>query len=300
MGLWEQGVLARMPAVVDHAVLDAGGDGGTGWLLMRDVSGELLPPDRRLTRAESRRLVVAAAALHRVFAGDRIVGLCTLADRISLTAPRLLARERGAPDYLPKILVVGWEVFFDTVPADVGDAVVAMLDDPEPAAAALTGFARTLVQGDLRGANLGLAADRVVVLDWGIASDAPPELDFRLVPLRQRLAHRGHARAADRGLPRARGRPARSARTGGVVDRAALLARRPARARARRGERRETGAGAGGSRVVGGARAGDARAAVNDAFKELEVTGWREPGRGRARAELDWWVQRARESLEVL
>ena len=53
VGLWEQGVLARMPPEIDPAVLDAGRDGRAGWLLMRDVSGELLPADRRLSRAES-------------------------------------------------------------------------------------------------------------------------------------------------------------------------------------------------------------------------------------------------------
>ena len=259
--LWEQGVLARMPAVVDHAVLDAGRDRDAGWLLMRDVSRELLPPDRRLTRAESRRLLAAAAALHRVFAGERIVGLCTLADRISLTAPRLLAREGDAPDYLPKILVVGWEVFFDTVPADVGDAVADMLDDPEPAAAALARFARTLVHGDLRGANVGLARERIVALDWGLASEAPPELDFawylfvngwRIDATRENLIEDFCELEGD------------------LHDRRALAA------------------------------SWIAQLCWHGGLLAHELVESSDEKRERARAELDWWVQRARESLEVL
>src|SRR5206468_613969 len=86
------------------------------------------------------------------------------------------------------------------------------------------------------------------------------------------------ARAADRGLRRARGRPARSARTGGVVDRAALLARRPARARARRGERREARARPRRARLVGATGARVAGGAVSD-FKAFEVAGWSAEGK---------------------
>jgi len=115
VGLWEQGVLARMPPEIDPAVLDPGRVGSTGWLLMRDVSGELVPADRRLSREESAR-ILAAAALHRQFAGESISGLCSLEDRITLAAPATVAGEASGVDYLPKMLVVGWEVFADDVP----------------------------------------------------------------------------------------------------------------------------------------------------------------------------------------
>jgi hypothetical protein len=80
-----------MPPEIDPAVLDAGRDGRTGWLLMRDVSCELLPADRRLSREESTRILSAAAALRRQFAGESISGLCSLEDRITLTAPATVA-----------------------------------------------------------------------------------------------------------------------------------------------------------------------------------------------------------------
>jgi aminoglycoside phosphotransferase (APT) family kinase protein len=178
VGLWEQGVLARMPPEIDPAVLDAGRDGRAGWLLMRDVSGELLPADRRLSREESTRILSAAAALHRQFAGESISGLCTLEDRITLTAPATVAGEASEVDYLPKMLVVGWEVFADAVPDDVASAVFAAMERPQPLAALLRDCVATLVHNDLRGANLGLMPGRTVVLDWGLAGSGPAELDF--------------------------------------------------------------------------------------------------------------------------
>jgi hypothetical protein len=178
VGLWERGVLARMPPEIDPAVLAAGRDGRAGWLLMRDVSGELLPPDRRLSREESARILASAAALHRRFAGESISGLCSLEDRITLASPATVSGEASGVDYLPKMLVVGWEVFADSVPDDVSAAVFDAMERPQPLAALLRDCVATLVHNDLRGANLGLVPGRTVVLDWGLAGAGPPELDF--------------------------------------------------------------------------------------------------------------------------
>lgn len=176
--VWESGMLARLPYVVDHAVLDGGRDGAASFLVMRDVSAELLPPARRLTREESRRILGAAAEMHRALAGESVPGGCSLEDKLTLTAPRRLERALRGPDYLPKMFVVGWEVFASEAPRDVGDAVLALLDDPAPLADALCREPQSVVHGDLRGANLGLLPNRVVVLDWGLVGEAPAALDF--------------------------------------------------------------------------------------------------------------------------
>jgi hypothetical protein len=178
VGLWEQGVLARLPDEIDSAVVDAGRDGRAGWLLMRDVSSELLPPDRRLSREESARILEAAAALHRRFAGESIAGLCSLEDRITIVSPATVAGESSEVDYLPKMVAVGWEAFADAVPGDVAAAIFGAMERPEPLAALLRDCAATLVHNDLRGANLGLVPGRTIVLDWGLAGSGPPELDF--------------------------------------------------------------------------------------------------------------------------
>jgi aminoglycoside phosphotransferase (APT) family kinase protein len=176
--LWTDGALARMPHEIEHAVLEAGREGTRTWLLMRDVSDELLPPDRRLTREESRRLLATFAAMHRRFAGERIDGLCSLADRITLAAPATVAGEVDGVDYLPKMLAVGWELFAEVAPEDVAASVLGAAEDPKPLARELERGDPTLVHNDLRGANLGLRSDRAIVLDWGLAGTGPCELDF--------------------------------------------------------------------------------------------------------------------------
>ena len=176
--LWTDGLLARMPREIDHAVLGAGRERTGTWLLMRDVSDELLPPDGRLTREESRRLLATFAAMHRRFAGERIEGACSLEDRITITAPAKVAGQVDGVYYLPKILTVGWEVFAAAVPEDVATAVLGAMENPEPLARELAHCAPTLIHNDLRGANLGLLPDRAIVLDWGMAGTGPCELDF--------------------------------------------------------------------------------------------------------------------------
>src|SRR4030095_10842722 len=59
------GVLARVPEVVDHAVLGAE-QTADGWVvIMRDVSAALVPDDARLSRADSRRGPEGGARLPR-------------------------------------------------------------------------------------------------------------------------------------------------------------------------------------------------------------------------------------------
>jgi hypothetical protein len=176
--LWSSGVLARVPEVIDHAVLGAE-QTADGWVvIMRDVSAALVPDDARLSRADSRQVLEAAAALHAAFAGGPPLELCPLADRYSFLSPATARREAGGADEVPALIGRGWERFAEVAPADVAGPVLAVLERPEPFAAALSGFGSTLIQGDLKLGNLGFAGDRVVMLDWGTQTGwAPPAVE---------------------------------------------------------------------------------------------------------------------------
>jgi aminoglycoside phosphotransferase (APT) family kinase protein len=259
--LWTDGVLGRMPREIDHAVLAAGREGTGTWLLMRDVSDELLPPDRRLTREESRRLLATFAAMHRRFSGERIDGACSLEDRIMIAAPATVAGEVDGVDYLPKILAVGWEVFAEAVPEDVATAVLGAVEDPKPLARELAGCAPTLIHNDLRGANLGVFSDRTIVLDWGMAGTGPCELDFawylfvngwRIDATREQLVDDFRHAAADLHDPRA-------------LELAWL-----------------------------------AQLCWHGPLLAHEFVEASDERRERARAELAWWVERVRAALELL
>jgi hypothetical protein len=176
--LWSSGLLARVPAVIDHAVLGAEPVSG-GWVvIMRDVSAALLPDHARIGRADSRRVLEAAAALHASFWDDLPRPLCSMADRYQFLSPATARREAGGADEVPRLIGRGWERFAELVPDEVAGPVAAVLEDPEPFVAALSRFPATLIQGDLKLGNLGFSGDRVVMLDWGTQTGwAPPAVE---------------------------------------------------------------------------------------------------------------------------
>ena len=57
-------------------------------------------------------------------------------------------------------------------------AVFAVFDAPARLAGPLARAGTTLIHGDLWVVNVGLQADRVVLLDWGLATDGSPAFEF--------------------------------------------------------------------------------------------------------------------------
>jgi hypothetical protein len=168
--LWTDGILDRIPWVLDHATLAVARD-GEGWVLvMRDVGETITGLDRVLTREECRRILAATAAMHAAFAGERIAGLCPTIDWLAMLTPPVMEPLRGDPTGLPDWALRGWDTFFAA-------AVAAVHADPAPLAAELERCEPTLVHGDLTPNNIGLAPDRVVLLDWGLATNGPAALE---------------------------------------------------------------------------------------------------------------------------
>jgi hypothetical protein len=178
--LWSSGVFNRVPGVVDHAVLavEPAGEHGSK-VVMRDVSAGLFAAGRRLSRADSRRILAAAAELHGAFRwGSRPEGLTPLAELYRFLSPSVTARfARDAA--VPALALRGWDRFGDLVPDEVAAAVARVHEHPETLARLLTRRTCTLVHGDLKLANLGFRDGRVVVLDWGsLTTWAPAAVDF--------------------------------------------------------------------------------------------------------------------------
>lgn len=177
--LWRAGAFARMPSSLDHGIEAVVADGDSWWVVMRDLSASLLGDARRLSRAESRRVLEAAAALHAEFAGDIPDGAAALGDRLGMASPRVADAERAGSDLLPKQVDAAWDAFAESVPGDVGAEVLAAVGDPTALAAALEATGPvTLLHGDLRDDNLGLTDDAVVLLDWDLASAGTPTVEF--------------------------------------------------------------------------------------------------------------------------
>jgi hypothetical protein len=159
-----------MPDVIEHGILGVEPE-DDGWLVVMDDLGDaLLPDDRRLGRAESRRLLAAAAAIHERFADADERGLPgpgPIGTLYRFLSPAMAAAEAASPNPLPAAVGRGWARFPEAVPPDVAAAVAAIHAEPDRFAAAFGSSPRTLVHGDFRFANLGLRSDRIVVIDWG-------------------------------------------------------------------------------------------------------------------------------------
>lgn len=176
--LFADGVFARMPAAVDPAIVAAERDGGAWWVVMRDVSGELLDATTPLTREQNRFVLGCAAAMWAEFWDEPVPHVATLSDRLTAALPVISERERDGVDILPKQFEAAWEAFGETVDPDVGAAVLELVDDVTPLAAALAAHGTTLIHGDLRDENIALPGGRLVLLDFGLATQGHPAAEL--------------------------------------------------------------------------------------------------------------------------
>jgi hypothetical protein len=176
--LFTSGLLDRLPAALDHAVVGAARDGDAWWLVMRDVSDDLLDDHSIVPREMNRRLLAAVNQMWEAFWGERVEFLAPQAVRLQMAAPSIGRRESDGVDLLPKQFEVMWEAFAETVDPDVAGVVLALVDDPAPLAAALDAHGTTLLHGDIRDEQIGLAGRRLVLLDWGLATQGHPVVDY--------------------------------------------------------------------------------------------------------------------------
>jgi hypothetical protein len=178
--LYGAGAFDRMPASIGHGIVDAEQSSDAAWIAMRDVTDVLLSPDVQLSRETSARILAAAADLHRAFRDRVPAGAAALVDRIGMSGPAIADAERSNPDLLPKQFQQGWDAFAELAPDDVSGPVLDLTKRPSVLADALQNAygGATLIHGDLRGDNLGFDGDRLVLIDWDLATAGTPTVEF--------------------------------------------------------------------------------------------------------------------------
>jgi hypothetical protein len=177
--IWRSGLLGRLGRVVDHTVIDVVRIDGHEAVVMRDATAELLSPRGHVPRQTSRELLAGIAALHDASRTEPVLPLCPIGARYGMFAPATHAAD-DAPGAHPArhIIVEGWERFVDQVATDVAAAVFAVHRDPDALGRRLARFPTTVVHGDVKLENLGLARGRLVAIDWGdLTGFGPPEID---------------------------------------------------------------------------------------------------------------------------
>jgi hypothetical protein len=175
--LWSSGALQRVPKVIDHTML-ALEPSGDGWVLvMTDRSDAFLGDERVLTRVENRFVLSAMNEMYREFRGQKPDGACSLEQYFDVFLS-WSGMQAASEEPIIKLFIRGWELFPDVAPSDIVAAMEAIHRDPAALAQQLNERDSTFIHGDLRLHNLGLSEDRVVLLDWELASYGPPAVDF--------------------------------------------------------------------------------------------------------------------------
>jgi len=176
--LWLDGDMARLPVQLDTAIQRVEEDDGGYWIHMRDISEHLIGDERRLGHDELYAVFGAAAGMHREFHGQDVPSATRPADFLAIASPATVARENDELDLAPKQLSTGWDAFAQAVPQDVAAAIAQLIADPAPLADALARDGLTLIHGDLRDDNLGIAGNDVFLIDWDLAAMATPGVEI--------------------------------------------------------------------------------------------------------------------------
>lgn len=189
--LYRNGVYAGLPKLLDVPMIAAARDGGTWVSLMRDVSDTLPPAALPTVAAEDAETWLKhLALLHGHFWNDAALtrpelGLSSLYDFLTILSPARVRGEldagRGHP--VLEMAAKGWAKFDAEAPSDVRDIVHDWQNDPAPLLAELEALPQTLVHGDFKLANLGIATEpsgarRSVILDWQDATRGAGVLDL--------------------------------------------------------------------------------------------------------------------------
>lgn len=176
--LWRSGILDRLPPGVGHAIVDTWvEDDHTSVIVMRDLGDAVLSWDRPLSTASTRLVVERLATMHRAFLDTPPTGLAPLTEVLEMFAPHRLTARAEAGSAMCTLILRAWEVFVDTVPADVADPVMALLADTTGLAAALSDGPVTFLHGDLAAVNMAVESDTLVLFDWATATVGPGVLD---------------------------------------------------------------------------------------------------------------------------
>jgi hypothetical protein len=172
------GAFDRLPPGVGHALVDSWVEEGVTVLVMRDLGDRVLTWDDRLDAATTGWVIERVARLHRAFLGSPPPDLAPLDLVLMLFAPARIAEDAEAGSELMRLARRGWEIFADTVPADVADPVAGLLADATPLAEALAAGPVTLAHGDLATVNMAVDGDDLLLLDWAMPTAAPGALDL--------------------------------------------------------------------------------------------------------------------------
>ena len=174
-----------LPWPIRAPYLGAGREETTGeiGILMPDLSEVLFDWNANLTVLQLDRVLDAMAILHtRDWHGalDRGAGRWTpLRERVTLINRPSLERPGPARDAVADRLLPGWDAWDRLATPAARSVITELANDPQPLLDVLATEPSTLLHGDLKLANVGIAADGAVELvDWQMVMVAPVAVEL--------------------------------------------------------------------------------------------------------------------------
>jgi Phosphotransferase enzyme family len=151
-------------------------------LLMPDLTGVLLPWEQVADVATVERAMGALATLHaHDWAPESLDGgpWCPLRERLLLLSRPAAEGYRDAGNPVGERFLTGWEAFDAAAPSATRRLIADLSDNVTPLIRALARLPSTLLHGDLKLANVGLAPDaRIALIDWQMVTVAPVAVEL--------------------------------------------------------------------------------------------------------------------------
>lgn len=175
----------RLPWPARNPALGAGWDANAdaAVVLMPDLTDVLFDWNATLATDQFDAVLAALASLHGQAWGTTLDGGADYwtpwAERITLICRSSLERPSPAHDAVADRLLPGWDAWDRVATPSARDVVASIDADPGPLLAALGRQPATLLHGDLKLANAGIAADgAVAMVDWQMVMVAPVAIEL--------------------------------------------------------------------------------------------------------------------------
>lgn len=171
-----------LPWPVRNPALGAGSTDikGEVAILMPDLSDVLFDWNTPLTNAQMDTVLMALATLHG--GGEPPsdeVAWTAWGDRVTLICRPSLERPGPARDAVADRLLPGWDAWDRLATREARGVIAALADNVEPLLDALAETRSSLIHGDLKLANVGIAADGAVeMVDWQMVTVAPAGVEL--------------------------------------------------------------------------------------------------------------------------
>jgi len=173
-----------LPTGVRAAYLGAGvdADGSVG-MLMPDLTGVLFDWDAPIRVDQLDAVLRGIAELHS-FPWQLIPEIadgpwCPLPERLTLICRASLERAGPARDAVGDRILPGWDAFDRVATAVARELINGLGEDPTALVRALSARSSTLLHGDLKLANVGIASDGAIELvDWQMVMLAPVAVEL--------------------------------------------------------------------------------------------------------------------------